>query len=93
MWPQILGWTATSIFACSYFFTRAAALRAIQATAAMLWIVYGMQIHSAPVVVSNAMVGVAAVYTSLRQMRQRRCPPVAALGQQPAEPSSAGRNG
>lgn len=73
MWLETLGWTATALFACSYFFTRAAVLRAIQAAAAVLWILYGLQIHSAPVVVSNIMVGVAAVYTSLRYLKQRRC--------------------
>jgi hypothetical protein len=66
MWLATLGWTATALFACSYFFTRAAALRGIQAAAAVLWIIYGFRIHSGPVVVANIMVGVAAVYTSVR---------------------------
>jgi hypothetical protein len=66
MWLNVLGWTATAFFASSYFFKKAGALRGIQAAAALLWIVYGIEIHSAPVVVSNLMVGVAAVYTSLR---------------------------
>ena len=71
MWLQTLGWAATALFAFSYFFTKAAALRTIQAAAAVLWIFYGLQIHSAPVVVSNVMVGVAALYTSVRYMRGR----------------------
>jgi hypothetical protein len=72
MWLNILGWTATAFFASSYFFKRAGALRGIQAAAAVLWIVYGIEIHSAPVVVSNLMVAVAAVYTSLRLARNKK---------------------
>ncbi len=71
MWLNILGWTATAFFASSYFFKKAGALRGIQAAAALLWIAYGLAIHSAPVVVSNLMVGIAAVYTSLRLVRNR----------------------
>lgn len=71
MWLDALGWTATAFFASSYFFKKAAALRKIQAVAAILWIIYGIEIHSAPVVVSNLMVCVAAVYTSLRLARNR----------------------
>ncbi len=71
MWLDALGWTATAFFASSYFFKKAAALRKIQAAAAILWIIYGVAIHSAPVVVSNLMVCVAAVYTSLRIARDR----------------------
>jgi hypothetical protein len=66
MWLDTLGWTATGIFSTSYFFKQPAALRKIQAGAALLWVVYGMAIHSAPVVVANLIVGVAAVYTSFR---------------------------
>jgi hypothetical protein len=72
MWLNVLGWTATAFFASSYFFKKAGALRAIQAAAAVLWIVYGIEIHSGPVVVSNLMVGLAAVYTSLRLARNRK---------------------
>ncbi len=69
---NVLGWTATAFFASSYFFKKAGVLRGIQAAAAVLWIVYGIEIHSAPVVVSNLMVGVAAVYTSLRLARSKK---------------------
>jgi hypothetical protein len=71
MWLSLLGWTATGFFASSYFFRKAAALRAIQAAAAVLWIVYGLNIHSGPVVVSNLMVGIAAIYTSWRWSRDK----------------------
>lgn len=72
MWLNVLGWTATAFFASSYFFKKTGALRTIQAAAAVLWIIYGVQIHSAPVVVSNLMVGFAAVYTSFRLARSRK---------------------
>jgi len=72
MWLDALGWTATAFFASSYFFKKAAALRGIQAAAALLWILYGLKIHSAPVVVSNMMVGLAAIYTSLRLARSTK---------------------
>lgn len=71
MWLNALGWMATACFASSYFFKKAGTLRGIQAAAAVLWIVYGFAIHSAPVAVSNLMVGIAAIYTSLRQRREK----------------------
>lgn len=71
MWLDALGWTATASFASSYFFKKAGALRGIQAAAAVLWMIYGIEIHSAPVFVSNLLVGLAAVYTSLRLARSR----------------------
>jgi len=66
MWLDTLGWTATAIFSSSYFFKQPAALRRIQAAAALLWVVYGTAIRSAPVVVANLIVAVAAVYASFR---------------------------
>ncbi|MGC1650469.1 MAG: hypothetical protein WA741_31990 [Candidatus Sulfotelmatobacter sp.] len=66
MWLNVIGWTATAVFSSSYFFKEAATLRRIQAVAATLWVLYGVLIHSAPVVVANLIVAVAAVYTSLR---------------------------
>ncbi len=66
MWLDAWGWTATAIFSSSYFVRRPAALPRIQAAAALLWVVYGLAIGSAPVVVANLIVGVGAVYASLR---------------------------
>ena len=66
MWLDVIGWTATAVFSSSYFFKEAATLRRIQAAAASLWVLYGVAIHSAPVVVANLIVGIAAIYTSLR---------------------------
>lgn len=78
MWLDTLGWTATAIFSSSYFFKQPAALRRIQAAAALLWVVYGTAIGSAPVVVANLIVAVAAVYASFR---------VATMSEVSSEPS------
>ncbi len=72
MWLNVIGWTATAVFSSSYFFKEAATLRRIQAAAASLWGLYGVAIHSAPVVVANLIVGIAAIYTSLRLIMNRR---------------------
>jgi hypothetical protein len=63
---NILGWVATCVFAASYFFREASALRKIQAVAACLWIIYGVAIGAVPVVVANLIVAGAALYSSLR---------------------------
>lgn len=62
-----LGWLATAAFSASYFTRRPASLRWIQAAAACLWIVYGLQIRALPVVAANLIVALAAVGTSLRK--------------------------
>lgn len=72
MWLNVIGWTATAVFSSSYFFKEAATLRRIQAAAASLWVLYGVAIHSAPVVVANLIVGIAATYTSVRLILNRR---------------------
>lgn len=72
MWLEALGWTATGIFSSSYFFKQPAALRKIQAGAALLWVAYGLAIGSAPVVVANVIVGVAAVATAFRAALNRK---------------------
>lgn len=72
MWLNVIGWTATAVFSSSYFFKEAATLRRIQAAAASLWVLYGIAIHSAPVVVANLIVAIAAIYTSLRSILNRR---------------------
>ena len=72
MWLNIIGWTATAVFSCSYFFKEPSTLRKFQAAAASLWILYGVLIHSAPVVVANVIVAVAAIYTTVRLAMQKR---------------------
>ncbi len=62
-----IGWIATAIFAISYFFKEAAALRRMQALAALLWIGYGVSIHAVPVIVANVVVASMAVFSSFRK--------------------------
>ena len=64
--PELIGWVATAAFASSYFCRQDRSLRAIQGAAALLWIVYGLFIRAAPVVVANAIVAAAAGYSLLR---------------------------
>ena len=64
-----IGWVATATFASSYFFRRPAALRRIQALAAVLWISYGAIIHALPVIVANVVVAAVAVVSSFREDR------------------------
>jgi hypothetical protein len=60
-----LGWVATAVFASSYLFKKPAALRAVQAGAALLWMLYGFVLGAMPVVVSNLAVFTIAVGTWL----------------------------
>jgi hypothetical protein len=59
-----IGWVATAIFTASYFFRQPRSLRLIQAAAACVWMVYGLAIGAMPVVVANAIVAVAALYST-----------------------------
>jgi Trk-type K+ transport system membrane component len=61
---QILGWLATAVFVGSYFFSRPAALRAMQMAGALLWIVYGVLIDALPVIAANVLVFSAAAWTA-----------------------------
>jgi hypothetical protein len=72
VWLNVIGWTATAVFSSSYFFKGPSTLRKIQAAAASLWVLYGVLIHSAPVVVANVIVGVAAIYTSVQLALNKR---------------------
>lgn len=70
---ELLGWTATGVFVASYLFSRSALLRVLQMLGAVLWILYGIWIGAAPVIVANALVFSAAAGTLARdRMRQRR---------------------
>ncbi|HYG98195.1 MAG TPA: YgjV family protein [Terriglobales bacterium] len=63
---SLIGWVATAVFACSYFAKTQRGLRAFQAVASLMWIVYGIAIGAMPVIVANVIVAVAAGYSSLR---------------------------
>ena len=80
-----LGWTATAIFAASYFCKEPASLRRTQALAALVWIAYGVGLQSAPVIVSNVVVATLAVWSSLATTPPRR----AASPESPAASRSA----
>lgn len=64
--PALLGWSATAVFVASYFFARASALRGLQMLGAALWILYGLWIAAAPVIVANVLVFTAAAWTLAR---------------------------
>lgn len=68
-WVSWIGWIATAAFGVSYFAKTPKALRIVQACAALLWIAYGFIIHAMPVVVANAIVAGAAVYSSFAPPR------------------------
>ena len=67
-----IGWVATAVFASSYLCREAASLRRVQAAAAVLWVVYGVLIQAAPVIVANLIVAGAALVSSLRLSRPPR---------------------
>jgi ABC-type glycerol-3-phosphate transport system permease component len=60
---------ATAIFMTSYFFKRPATLRRIQGAGALAWLAYGVLIHARPVIVANAMVAAAAIWSSFMRPR------------------------
>ena len=67
IWIQCLGWTATGVFAGSYFFARPSWLRAMQMFGALLWVTYGLLINALPVIVANVLVFSAAAWTAMRR--------------------------
>jgi hypothetical protein len=64
-----IGWTATAVFASSYFCRKPATLRRIQALAAGLWLVYGVMMGAMPVIVANVIVASLALASSWREER------------------------
>lgn len=66
MSPEWVGWLATALTVASYAFRNAVLLRRIQATAAIVWLLYGVFIHSQPVIAANVIVAVAALGSSFR---------------------------
>ena len=59
-----VGWVATAIFACSYFVKGPRRLRIVQASAALVWIAYGVLIGSLPVIGSNVIVSGLAIFSA-----------------------------
>ncbi len=60
-----IGWLATAVVTSSYFFKQAALLKRIQATGAAVWLIYGLFIHSMPIVIANLVVAAVAGASSL----------------------------
>ena len=59
-----IGWSATALFLLSYRCRDQTKLRLTQGAAALLWVVYGVVLQAAPIVVANLLVAMVAVYTS-----------------------------
>ena len=66
---ELVGWAATGVFAGSYLCREPQTLRKVQAFAAILWIGYGVVIHSFPIIVSNVIVATLASWSALRAER------------------------
>jgi hypothetical protein len=66
---EMMGWLATAAFASSYFFEDPVSLRRVQAGAALLWVAYGLNIHSWPVVVANLVVMAIALWSTFSPRR------------------------
>jgi hypothetical protein len=64
-----LGWLATALFAASYFCRTPRTLRRVQASAALLWVGYGILMNALPVIVANVIVAALAVYSDWKQPR------------------------
>lgn len=64
---EYLGWGATAVFVGSYFCLRPSLLRGVQMIGAALWVLYGVLINAAPVIVANVLVFSAAAWTMGRR--------------------------
>jgi hypothetical protein len=61
-----IGWLATAVFLVSYFTKQPTSLRRVQGVAAGLWALYGVVIHSLPVIVANVLVAGVAIASSIK---------------------------
>ena len=61
-----VGWLATAAFLVSYFTKTPTGLRRVQGFAAGLWALYGVLIHSLPVIVANILVAGVAIASSIK---------------------------
>jgi hypothetical protein len=62
-----LGWVATALFGGSYFCKTSRAMRRLQASAALLWIGYGIWMSAPPIIVANVIVASLALYSDWKQ--------------------------
>ena len=72
---DLIGWIATAVFLVSYFTKGPKGLRRVQGIAAGLWALYGVMIHSLPVIVANILVASVAVIASFRKPSALVSPP------------------
>jgi hypothetical protein len=63
---DLIGWLATVVFMVSYFVKGPVQLRRVQGVAAGLWALYGVLIHSLPVIVANILVAGVAIGSSIK---------------------------
>ncbi len=70
-----IGWLATAVFLVSYFTKTPKGLRRVQGMAAGLWALYGVVIHSLPVIVANILVAGVAVVSSFKKASALASPP------------------
>lgn len=71
---DLVGWLATAVFLVSYFTKTPTALRRVQGLAAGLWALYGVLIHSLPVIVANILVAGVAIASSIKFRPSTRAP-------------------
>ena len=64
-----LGWVATALFATSYLCKTSRAMRRFQASAALLWVGYGIWMGATPIIVANLIVASLALYSDWKQSR------------------------
>jgi hypothetical protein len=62
---DLVGWAATVAFAASYFLPERR-MRIVQMLGAALWLVYGLMLGEPPIIVANALVLIAAFWTTRR---------------------------
>ncbi len=63
---QGIGWTATGLTVASYFCRSPRTLRLVQATAALVWLSYGIVLGAKPIIAANVLVAGVAAYTTWR---------------------------
>jgi hypothetical protein len=61
---SVIGWLATAATAGSFLSRQGIVLKRVQAAAACLWIVYGVNSGSTPLIVANLIVAAMAFYSS-----------------------------
>lgn len=64
---SLLGWSASAVFALSYFIRDPIRLRLVQAVAAVLWTLYGVVLHATPIIVANIVVATLAIASAFRE--------------------------